>query len=71
MRHWVGISFEGYEEQFKALLTTIESGQPPLARSSAKKDREGKWLACSINYDAREGSASRGIHNDRANLGVP
>lgn len=64
---YVGISCEGFEEQFKALLIAIEAEQPFLARSSSKKERELKRLACSINYDVREGIARRGRHKDRAN----
>ncbi|XP_042952731.1 uncharacterized protein LOC122289632 isoform X1 [Carya illinoinensis] len=71
MSYCLGMSCEGYEDQLQALLITIKSGQPLLARSSMKKDRELKKLACSINYDAWEGSACRGRHKDRVNLGNP
>ncbi|XP_042972976.1 uncharacterized protein LOC122304776 [Carya illinoinensis] len=67
IRDYIGISCKGFEEQFKALLTTIEEGQPFLARSFLEKVRDLKSLSCLINYDAREGSASKGRHKDRAN----
>ncbi|KAG6706344.1 hypothetical protein I3842_07G219300 [Carya illinoinensis] len=71
MSHFLGMSCEGYEDQLQALLIAIKSGQPLLARLAMKKDRELKRLACSINYDAREGSVCRGRHKDRVNLGDP
>lgn len=55
---------------FKALVIAIEAGQPLLARSASKKERELKRLSCSINYEAREGSASRGRHIDGVNPGA-
>lgn len=49
----VGISFVGFEVQFRALLIAIEAGQPSLARTASKKESELKHLECSINYNAR------------------
>lgn len=37
IRSLVGISCEGYEEQFKAFLIAIEAGHPVLARSAFKR----------------------------------
>lgn len=60
IRNCIGIACEGFEDQFKALFIAIEAADQPLeARSASKKERELKRLSCSINYDAREGSASR------------
>lgn len=60
------ISYAGYEEQFRALITTIEAGHPAMARSAAKKERELKRLECSINYNSKGGSAFRDKGNVRA-----
>jgi hypothetical protein len=61
----VGLSCEGYEEQFMALLTAIELGHchKDLASSSKfvnKGNKEIKRLACSMNYDSKCGSSSHG-----------
>lgn len=45
----MGISCEGFEEQFRALLIAIE-----LNRFSAtKRDRELRRLTYSVNYDSK------------------
>lgn len=40
----VGISCDGFEELFSALLIAIEAGQSSLARSASKRERELKRL---------------------------
>lgn len=62
----VGISYEGYEEQIKALLVAIEARWSTALKSAVKKDRELKRLKCSINYDNKEGSVGRDRLNGRA-----
>ncbi|XP_042970966.1 uncharacterized protein LOC122303308 isoform X2 [Carya illinoinensis] len=58
----LGISCVGYEEQFKALIIAIEAGQQG---SVSKRERELRRLSWSINYDSKEGSASRGRNKGR------
>lgn len=54
----MGISCEGFEEQFRALLIAIE-----LNRFSAtKRDRELRRLTYSVNYDSKE----RNVSHDRS-----
>lgn len=55
----VGISCNGFEEQFNALLKTIESGCSSVLKSNSKKERELRRLECSINYDIKKGSGGR------------
>ncbi|KAF5449121.1 hypothetical protein F2P56_029600 [Juglans regia] len=62
----IGISFGGYEEQFKALLIALEASH---SKSASKQDRELRRLTCSINYDAKEGSGGRDRLKGRGNLG--
>lgn len=50
IKNLVGITCEGYKEQFKAILTTNVVGHIILTRSTTKKYRELKRLECSINY---------------------
>ncbi|KAF5466945.1 hypothetical protein F2P56_016823 [Juglans regia] len=59
----MGISCKGYEEQFKALIIAIEAGQHG---TGLKRNRELKRLTWSINYDGKEGSASRTRNKGRA-----
>ncbi|KAF5443230.1 hypothetical protein F2P56_035805 [Juglans regia] len=61
----IGISFGGYEEQFKALLIAIEASH---SKSATKRDRELKRLTCSINYDVKEGSGGRDRSKGRGNI---
>jgi len=61
----VGISCVGFEEQFRALLIAIEVGQPSLARSALKKERELMRLSCSINYNAKGESAFKDKGKER------
>lgn len=66
IKNLVGISCEGYEEQFRALTTTIEASHPAQARSASKKDKELKKLGCMINYHSKEWNASRNKGKKRA-----
>ncbi|XP_040989014.1 uncharacterized protein LOC121236643 [Juglans microcarpa x Juglans regia] len=59
IRDVVGISCHGFEEHFRALLIAIEAGQPALAKSAAKKERELKRLECSITYKSKDESVWR------------
>lgn len=61
----IGISFEGYEEQFKALLIALETSH---SKSTTKRDRELKRLTCSINYDVKEGSGGMDKSKGRGNI---
>ncbi|KAG6652954.1 hypothetical protein CIPAW_05G041700 [Carya illinoinensis] len=70
IRDCVGISCEGFEEQFRALLIAIEAGQPALAKSAAKKERELKRLEFSINYKSRDGCGWRDKGKERAVNGL-
>lgn len=55
----MGVSSEGFEEQFRALLVAIEAGQLSMTQFTSKKERKLKILSASINYDGREGSVFR------------
>lgn len=48
------ISYDGFKEQFKALVA-IESERSSVSKSVSKKERKLRRLICSINY---EGSSS-------------
>lgn len=52
----MGISCDGFEEQFKALIIAIESGHSLALKSASKKERELRRLECSINYDIKRGA---------------
>ncbi|KAF5451553.1 hypothetical protein F2P56_026652 [Juglans regia] len=56
---WVEISYDGYEDQFMALLVAMEANRSTVMKSAVKKDRELKRLQCSINYDNKEGTSGR------------
>jgi len=65
IHHVLGISCEGYEEQFMAILTAIEASRSQKGSTSNSKlldrgTRELKRLACSINYDSKGGSSGCG-----------
>lgn len=47
------VSRKGFKEQFRALIVAIEIGQPSLAPSTSRKERELKRLLTSINYNGR------------------
>lgn len=51
----VGVSCEGFEDQFTARLTIIEAAHSLDKKSASKKHGELKKLSWSLNY---EGSAS-------------
>lgn len=55
-----------YEQQFKALLTAIETGHPNVAKSAAKTERKLKRLECCINYQSKERSATNYKGKERA-----
>jgi hypothetical protein len=60
----------GYEKQFMALLTIIEErhcleDSVSLYKLGNKGSRELRRLECSINYDAKGKSSSRGKGKDR------
>jgi hypothetical protein len=66
----VGVSCEGFEEQFMAILTAIEAGRPQKVRGSfsncgSKGNRELKRLECSINYDSKFENSSRAFGKER------
>ncbi|XP_041007460.1 uncharacterized protein LOC121252060 [Juglans microcarpa x Juglans regia] len=61
----MGISCVRYEEQFKALIIAIEADQHGVG---SRRDRELKRLMWSINYDGKEGSASRGRNKGRGGI---
>ncbi|KAF5467994.1 hypothetical protein F2P56_012192 [Juglans regia] len=63
----VGISCEGYADQFRAQLIAIEVGHYQQG-AGPKRSRELKRLNWSINYDGKEGSASRGRNKGRAGI---
>jgi hypothetical protein len=63
-------SCEGFEEQFLALLTTIEAVSPQKEPGSCsnvgnKGIRELKRLECSINYDSKFENSSHAYGNVR------
>lgn len=51
-------------------LFSIEVGQPSLAKSAARKERELKKLFCSIKYD-KGGSVYRSKDKERAVISPP
>lgn len=55
IQKFVGMSCEGYEEQFFALLTAVRSSHAN-SKNSSSREMELKKLTCSINY---VGSARR------------
>lgn len=61
----MGLSCEGYEDQFMALLVAMEVGRSTAMKSAVRKERELKRLECSINYDNKKGTLGR----DRAKGG--
>ncbi|KAF5471359.1 hypothetical protein F2P56_011801 [Juglans regia] len=61
----IGISFGGYEKQFKALLVALEDSH---SKSASKRNRELKKLTCSINYDVKDGSSGRDRSRGRGNI---
>lgn len=44
IRDCVGVSFEGFEDQFRAFLIVIRAGQPLLARSFFQKGKGTKEI---------------------------
>lgn len=48
------VSYEGFEEQLKAVLVAIEASRTSAIKSTMKRDRELKQLQSSINYDNKE-----------------
>lgn len=56
----VEISCEGFEEQFMALLISIEAGHSFSPKFVSCENIELKQFTCLINYDGSEGSANRG-----------
>jgi hypothetical protein len=66
----VGVSCVGFEEQFKAILRVTEACRlPKVSGSNSKPSRKGnrllKWLECSIKYDSKFETSSRGIGKER------
>lgn len=58
IQHLVGLSGEGFKEEFMALLTAIEASHSQKESTSSsklgnKENRELKKLSCSINYDSK------------------
>lgn len=65
IRHFVGLSRGGFEEELLLLFAVIEASHSKQVSASCsnlgKKDNsELRKLSCSINYDAISGSASHG-----------
>lgn len=54
IRSLMEIYYEGYEEQFRALLTSIEASHTDLGKSASKKDKELNRLECTINNHSKE-----------------
>lgn len=74
IRHLLGLSGEGFKEEFIALLTSIEVSHSQKESTSSsklgnKENRELKRLSCSINYDSKGGNSRRGRVKGRAMLG--
>jgi hypothetical protein len=70
----VGISCEGFEEEIMALLTTIDASHYQKESASRSKlgnreNRELKRLSCSISYDSKCDSSSRGKAKGMSMLG--
>lgn len=61
----MGISCDGFVEQFKALVA-IEPGPLLALKSTSNKERGLRRLKCSINYDTKEGSVGRDMLKGRA-----
>jgi len=64
IHHCVGLSSDGFEGEFMALLTAIETSHNwgesvSNSKSANRGKRELKRLPCSINYDSMGGSSSR------------
>jgi len=73
--HLVGLSCEGFEGRLWALFEDIvarndEKEESPSMKLGNKGTREVNRLACSINYDAHCGSASRGKSKGRVCRGL-
>lgn len=64
----MGISYDGFDEQFRALLISIEEDRFQSPRSISRRNRELKHLTCLINYDGREGSTSKSRSKGKAVL---
>lgn len=60
LKDCVGITCDGFGKQFKALIITIEVGQPSLTKSIARKERELKKLSYSINYNNKSAFCGKG-----------
>ncbi len=74
IRHCVGVSCEGFEEEYMASLTAVESGHSnnefvSSSKLGNKENRELERLSCSSNYDSKGGNYSRGRAKGRAMLG--
>lgn len=54
----MGLFYDGFEEQFKALVA-IEACCSLALKSASKKGGELRSLKCSINYDTKVGSVGR------------
>lgn len=67
----MGISCDGFEEQFKALLVAIKLGRSSALKSTSKKEREIRRFKCSINYVIKEGSGGRDKFKARASNFLP
>lgn len=71
IKHCVGITCEGFEEGFLALLTSIEAGYAqfkadPSHNLAKKRKRELERLTWAMNDDEGERSSSRGSLKGRA-----
>jgi len=72
--HFVGLSCDGFEGRLSSLFSDIIANHDAKVASSRLKVgkkgvREINSLVSSINYDARNGSASRGRNKGRAQRG--
>ena len=64
IRHFIGLSCNGFEGQFMALFTAIKTshnqeGWVSNSKTAFRCNRELKRLSCSINYDSTGGNSSR------------
>jgi hypothetical protein len=64
IRHFIGLSCDGFEGQFMALFTAIKAshnqeGWVSNSKTAFRSNRELKRLSCSINYDSTGGNSSR------------
>lgn len=70
IRHLVGVSCDGHEEDLVTLFAALEKekalGSRPLGRSGGKMIRELKSLECSVNYDGSASSSRRSRKVGRA-----